>query len=213
MEHKICKIVIFEQDGSADLKIAGIESFGRNIEIVDVFNIAGGLPELIDEPEDYISEDFEGDLVLNFLRHPDLSEHLVKICRKKGVPIIASGQRIPGAICPFTCCGLGKKEGLGAYGSQFGLPEYEVELEEGRITKLEVKRGASCGATWQVVGKLLGLDVDKAVEVIGREVQYLCMADPSAFDPISGKSSVHYAGDVHAAALKRAVKKRNKINR
>ncbi len=206
MEHKTCKIVVFEQDGSGELKIAGIESFGRNIEIVDIFNVTGVLPELIDEPEEYLPEDFAGDLVLNFLRHPDLSEYLVKICRKKKIPVVASGQRIPGAICPFTCCGLGKKEGLGAYGSQFGLPEYELVMEHGTIIQLQVKRGASCGATWQVVQKLLGLDADKALEVVGREVQYLCMADPSAFDPVSGKSAVHYAGDVHAAALKRAIK-------
>ena len=202
---KACNIVVFEQNGSGELKIAGIEAFGKDIEITKVINITVPLPELIDEPEEYISDDFHGDLVLNFLSHPDLSEHLVQICIQKSIPVIASGQRIPGAICPFTCCGLGKKEGLGAYGAQFGLPEYEAIVENGKIKELKVKRGASCGATWQVVNKLIGLPTDKGLEVIGREVQYLCMADPSAFDPISGKSAVHYAGDVHAQALKRAI--------
>ena len=36
-------------------------------------------------------------------------------------------------------------------------------------------------------------------------MQYLCVADPSSFDPISGKSALHYAGKVHAAALKKAL--------
>ncbi len=206
-DRKICRIVVFQQNGSGELKIAGIEAFGKGIEIAKVFDLPSGLPEVIDEPEEYMNKDFEGDLVLNFLRHPDLSEYLVKICRDKGIPVVASGQRIPGAVCPFTCCGLGRKAGLGAYGNQFGLPEYEVRIEEGIIKEIRVKRGASCGATWQTAGKVLGLKVEDALETIGREVQYLCMADPSSFDPISGKSAVHYAGDVHAAALKRAVGK------
>ena len=48
---------------------------------------------------------------------------------------------------------------------------------------------------------------EEAAVTFAREVQYLCVADPSAFDPISGKSSLHYAGDVHAAALKKALRK------
>jgi hypothetical protein len=40
---------------------------------------------------------------------------------------------------------------------------------------------------------------------IGLEVQYFCVADPSDWDPISGKSAVHFAGDVHRSALARAL--------
>jgi hypothetical protein len=42
---------------------------------------------------------------------------------------------------------------------------------------------------------------------IGLETQYFCSADPSGWDPIHGKSPVHFAGEVHSAALKRALKK------
>ena len=45
---------------------------------------------------------------------------------------------------------------------------------------------------------------------LGPEPEWLISAkvgslDPSGFDPISGKSPLHYAGDVHAAALKKAI--------
>jgi hypothetical protein len=200
-------IVIFEQEGSADYKIAGIEVYGKDIKIKKVFNISGNLPELIDYPEEYISDNFSADLVLNFIKHPDLSEYLVKICKKKGIPVIASGQHIPGAITPFTCCGLGKRKDCGNYGSQFGTPEYDIEIKDGKIEKIIVTRGASCGATWQVIPRLLGCEPDEALEKIGREAQYLCMANPSAFDPVSGKSMVHFAGEVHYHALKKALKK------
>jgi hypothetical protein len=207
VEKKSCpfRLVIFEEAGSGKYKVAGIEAYGRDITIERVYDIPSGLQEIIDEPEKFIPADFEGDLILNFLRHPDLSEYLVKICKARGIPVIASGRHIPGAICPFTCCGLGRRKGFGAYGEQFGLPEYDVEIKDGRIKGLHVRRGASCGATWQVIPRMIEVPVDKALSTIGREIQYLCKADPSAFDPVSGKSPLHFAGKVHMTALEKAL--------
>ena len=207
MSRKPFQLVIFEERGSGDYKAAGIQVYGKDIEVSQIINITTALPEIVDEPEEFITSNFKGDLVLNFLRHPDLSEYLVRLCMDKGIPVIASGQHIPGAICPFTCCGLGRKRGLGAYGEQFGLPEYEVKLMNGRIERLSVRRGASCGATWQVIPKITGCRAEEAISAIGRHVQYICMADPSAFDPVTGKSALHFAGEVHMNALRRAIDK------
>lgn len=102
---------------------------------------------------------------------------------------------------------MGRRQDLGAYGEQFGFPELEAELENGKIAALKVLRGASCGATWQAASEIIGLPVEDAVPTYAREVQYFCRADPSAFDPISGKSALHYAGDVHATALKKALQR------
>ena len=85
------------------------------------------------------------------------------------------------------------------------MPEYSVEIENGKITSIEVKRGAPCGATWDVFAKVIGMPFNEAITTLAREVQYICYADPSSFDPISGKSPLHYAGDVHAAALQKAI--------
>ena len=84
-----------------------------------------------------------------------------------------------------------------------------MEVEDDRIKSIEVKRGASCGATWDVLSRVIGLPVQEAITTLAREVQYICYADPSAFDPISGKSPLHYAGDVHAAAFKKALSEIN----
>ena len=81
-------------------------------------------------------------------------------------------------------------------------------MENDRIVSIEVKRGAPCGATWDVLPRVIGLGLHEAVATLAREVQYICYADPSGFDPISGKSPLHYAGDVHAAALKKALAER-----
>lgn len=200
-------IIVFQQYGSGENKIAGIRRYGRDMEIIQVVPVDRHLPAIIDNPEEYLLADFSADLVLSFLKHPDLVEHLALICKEKKIPMIASGGKTANALTPFTCCGLGRHKGLGAYGDQFGLPEFEVEMQENRIVRLEVRRGASCGATWEAARQVIGMEPDLATSTLAREVQYVCLADPSVFDPISGKSALHYAGEVHAAALTKAINK------
>ncbi len=198
------RIAIFQQRGSGCKKIEGIGRYGRDIEIVLNWNITEVLPEFIDEPEEYLPDHIDADLVLSFLSHPDLLDHLAGLCTRLCIPIIASGKKNDRAITPPTCCGLGRLPGLGAYGDQFGIPELRVTIREGKIATIEILRGASCGATWEAAATVIGLDPETAASTLAREVQYRCVADPSGFDPVSGKSLLHYAGDVHAKALRRA---------
>jgi len=199
------RIVVFQQHGSGEEKIAGIHQFGHNLAITRVIDISTPLPAFIDEPLALLPTDFVADVVLSFLKHADLVDALAALCAEKGIPLVASGQKAANAITPFTCCGLGHHERLGAYGEQFGVPEFRVTMTAGRIASLEVLRGASCGATWLVVPKIVGLTPAEAESAIAREVQYLCKADPSNFDPITGKSALHHAGHVHIKALNKAV--------
>jgi len=69
-----------------------------------------------------------------------------------------------------------------------------------------VKRGAPCGATWEAALKIIGRPVEEAAVRMGLEVQFFCSADPAGWDPIYGKSPVHFAGNVHAKALEKAIK-------
>jgi hypothetical protein len=95
-------IVVFEEQGSGEKKIQGITEHGTGLTISKRYNIEEGLPEVVDYPEDYIPEDFSADLVLDFLKHPDLSSHLAQVCKKKSIPIIASGKKHADAMTPFT---------------------------------------------------------------------------------------------------------------
>lgn len=95
----------------------------------------------------------------------------------------------------------------------FGAPEFIVTVSEGRIDHIEVVRGAPCAATWEAAFRVIGLPAEEAMIRIGLEVQYFCVADPSAWDPISGKSPVHLAGEFHKAALIRALKKRPQVRK
>ncbi|WP_163298569.1 DUF166 family (seleno)protein DfsP [Dissulfurirhabdus thermomarina] len=203
-----CRVAVFQEGGSGARKVAGIRAHGRDIEVVADVDVAGPLPEFIDEPEAVLPRLPEADVVLCFLRHPDLADFVVRHYAARGTPVVASGPRpVEGADSPFTCCSLPRRPALGAYGEQFGLPEFEVRLEAGRIAEVRVRRGASCGATWEAARRLAGLAPEAALAAVGREVQYLCCADPSAFDPVSGKSPLHHAGHVHRAALRKALER------
>ncbi len=96
------KVIVFEEHGSGQKKIQGIDEHGHGLEIIDRLNIEESLPELVDDPENYISDDFDGDLVLDFLKHPDLSAYLAEVCSRKKIPVIASGKKHANAMTPFT---------------------------------------------------------------------------------------------------------------
>jgi hypothetical protein len=89
----------------------------------------------------------------------------------------------------------------------FGAPEFAVEFASGRLTCVKVTRGAPCGATWEAANRVGGLSLEEAIVRIGLETQFFCSADPAGWDPLWGKSPVHFAGEVHMAALKRALRK------
>jgi hypothetical protein len=72
---------------------------------------------------------------------------------------------------------------------------------------VEVMRGAPCGATLEAAARIIGWPVEEAATRIGLEAQYFCSADPAGWDPLYGKSPVHFAGEVHKAAFLRALEK------
>jgi len=92
----------------------------------------------------------------------------------------------------------------------FGTPEIEIAVKKGVIKEIRVLKGAPCGATWHAAEEMKGLPVEEAMTRFGLEVQFVCSADPAAWDPLWGKSPVHMAADVHSAVLKAALKNQNK---
>jgi hypothetical protein len=102
---------------------------------------------------------------------------------------------------------LTRKNGLGRYGLLFGMPEYEIDIQDGVIQNVVTVRGAPCGASWDAVKRVVGLTTEEALVRIGLETQFFCTADPSAWDPIYGKSPVHRAAEFHKTALILAIKR------
>lgn len=205
---EIQHIAVFLHAGKSQQKIDGIRKFGQEHFTLQLYVIESELEEIIDDSTPYLPTSLDADLVLDFLNHPDLSHDLAKLCHRLKIPVICSGKKKshPWADCPPTCCGLGEHEKFGLYGKYFGAPKFKVELDENNIIlDIMVVKGAPCGASWEAATQLQGTAAKDAIQLIGLKTQFFCVADPAGWDPINGKSPVHFAGRIHAKALADAI--------
>ena len=89
------RIMVFQERGSGEKKIAGIELYAPGCFELEVVSLDEPLPALIDNPENYLPAELKADLVLGFLRHPDLSAELLRRCREAKIPFVASAKKYP----------------------------------------------------------------------------------------------------------------------
>lgn len=201
-------VLVFQRDGMGAGKVTEIEKLGDKMEL-KVIDVDGPFAPIVDYPEEHFPADTEAlikwsDLILDHLYHPDLTGYLLDLTEKAGKEVVASGRKLERGVTPTTCCTLGKLERLGAYAEAFGAPEFEVTLdEEGKIATVEVTRGAPCGATLEAAKAVIGLTPEEAIPKMGLATQFNCYAkaNPNVFLT----NPLHVAGDVHAAAFKKAV--------
>jgi hypothetical protein len=93
---KAQKIIVFQQNGSGQKKIEGVRQYGDNRFVLEIISIDVTLPPVIENTGEYIPRDIQADLVLDFLKHPDLSQDLAEICRDRNIPVVASGKKLRG---------------------------------------------------------------------------------------------------------------------
>ncbi len=98
------KITLIQQEGRGNAKIEGIRQFGKSRFDVEVIDIDSPLEPVIDDTTQYLPENIRADLILDFLKHPDLSEDLAVLAEKSNIPVVASGKKISSGavICPPT---------------------------------------------------------------------------------------------------------------
>jgi siroheme synthase (precorrin-2 oxidase/ferrochelatase) len=89
-------LYIVEQNNSGESKIRGIRKYGKDIFIIETFSIDESLPPILDNTSEYLPKDIQADLVLDFLKHPDLSHDLAAACAKRKIPVVASGKKLKG---------------------------------------------------------------------------------------------------------------------
>jgi len=101
---EVQNILVFQQNGSGDKKIEGVRRYGNNCFSLEIVSIDAHLPTVIDDTKEYIPRDIKADLVLDYLKHPDLSYDLAVVCRDKKIPVVASGKkfRVKGTFTPPT---------------------------------------------------------------------------------------------------------------
>jgi len=202
------RVAVFQRDRLGAGKVQAIQERAPEIEL-KVADVTGPFPPIIDEPEAHFPPESDeliawADLVLDHLYHPDLTGYLLERAEAAGKVVVASGRKLIRGLTPTTCCTLGRMEKLGRYGECFGAPEFSVTLDdEGKIASVEVGRGAPCGATWDAAKDIVGLSPEEALPRIGLATQFHCFAkaNPNVFL----NNPLHVAGDVHIAALKKAL--------
>lgn len=98
------QVVVFQQNGSGLAKIAGIQRFGGTQIALKMISIDEPLPAILDDAAEFFPPDLSADLVLDYLKHPDLSDELARLCTSLRLPLIASGKksRHPGVFAPPT---------------------------------------------------------------------------------------------------------------
>lgn len=88
------RITVFQQDGSGERKVAGVRLHAGESITLDVVSIDGPLPLVLDDTSAYLPAELDCDLVLDFLKHTDLSLDLAELCARENIPIISSGKKI-----------------------------------------------------------------------------------------------------------------------
>lgn len=96
------RIAVFQQLNSGESKIAGIRRHGGDRFRLDCVAIDQPLPAVLDDTTTILPKTIEADLVLDYLRHPDLSEDLAALCSRQSIPMIAAGRNIRYAVTPPT---------------------------------------------------------------------------------------------------------------
>jgi hypothetical protein len=96
--------MVFQQNGSGRSKIEGINKFGEKQFLITTFDIDEPLPLVLDDTSEYLPKKIDADIVLDFLKHRDLSDDLSLLCEKLDIPVVASGKKITTgqAICTPT---------------------------------------------------------------------------------------------------------------
>jgi len=102
--NKSQEILVFQQNGSGESKIQGILKYGENLFSIKTFSVDEDLPPVIDNTTQYLPDDIRADIVLDYLKHPDLSHDLAIMCQDRNIPVVISGKkvRVKGALTPPT---------------------------------------------------------------------------------------------------------------
>ena len=192
----------------------------------DLSVVTTGLPDLpnfIEEPDKIVEQIdksvFDVDLLMSYALHPDLNPEIAKLAGKLGVKavIIPGGPAKAGSIEELheiskkfdmaieiteICCSHAHSDDatIDEFISKLGRPEYKIEVKNGKVSKVEVIRGAPCGSSFFVADQLIGLDIKEAPSKGGWYTQiYPCRASRG----IKGK--IHTSAEIHKKAVEDAL--------
>lgn len=131
---------------------------------------------------------------------------------KKGISIV-----FPEPLCSLDETSVGFGETLQPYTNDiisgfalyFGKPILEAEIDSsGIITDVKVKRGSPCGSTEYTVGRVKGMNAEKAVPTAGLMcLHYPCLASMRFEQTDAGVDTImHTSGKIFNKGMEKALK-------
>ncbi len=196
-----------------------VEQISKKFDVL-TFKLPDELPEIIDEPEEVELPDeiFDADIILSYALHPDVNYEIIRRAKGRNVRYVIlpggskSGSRAQlkelgerhgvKVLWEDVCCAtpLIEDEEISEFFREFGMPEFEIEVEDGVIKDVKVKRAAICGSSYFVAEKLKGLSIEEA----GRKAGYFAQIYPCfASRGIDGK--IHLAANIHKRQVEKAI--------
>ncbi|RUM33054.1 MAG: hypothetical protein DSY33_05505 [Archaeoglobus sp.] len=150
------------------------------------------------------------EVLICYATHPDVSLILAE-CSEAELLIITGEKGKTGSkkqmrevtnaeiLMPEICCVVKEVDGFEWFFEVYGKPAFELNVEEGKISKAKVKRCAFCGAT-RFVKEIEGTETREAPRLAGLYTQlYPCLATRG----IGG--GIHLAAEMHKIAVERAL--------
>lgn len=220
------KILALADDEYSRRIVNSIEKNSPDSWDISTLSLDIDLPEIVDNPEEFLPTEIpNADLILFLIQDSRKIELLHLLAKRSGAKaaIVAvdglwlqPGLRrqiekelsIPSTF-PRTFCTLVEQGNplIDEFATHFGLPEFEIEVENGIIKKATVTRDAPCGCAHFVAKNLPGTKVGEAAVKAGMlHHNYPCMASME-FDKVTGDTLLHLSAHNTANAIERALKK------
>jgi hypothetical protein len=200
--------------------------FGK--QIVGLISFPAALPYLLEKPADYLPPGLPPhEVIIAVNIHEQILLEILRECRGWGTGGVVVPLEGPGWVSPATMkeayriceengievsfpkpfCSFNPPKGglLNQFRAEFhiGLPEVDLTVEGGRITKAFVHVSSPCGATYYVARWLVGQEMTPELryEVLSKRLHsYPCTASMEWDDEI-GDTVLHLAGRAHNRIL------------
>ena len=224
------RLIVFTQGSYGERILENLRLRAPREWVIEESVIPGGLPVMIEEPEEIVEGLELGgkwDLVLfmgetqsAFTLLPSILDKLEAgaviapvddyewlprgLERQIGAEIEGMGVEIvfPRTFCALAPVGVPQ---IDAFAELFGVPGLEVEVVDGEVSCVDVLRGAPCGSAQYMAEKLPGTKIGDAKPRSGTLVQiYPCFASRKV-DRFFGDSPIHVAGKIAEKALEKAL--------
>jgi len=198
---------------------------------VDEHELPESLPLVIDEPDEYLPKEAgHADVVIAVHIHQDLLVELPDLMARNGgrallVPIEDPGWARPGLVrqvgelcrargieCEFPkpfCSLTPQTPVIKQFSEEYGVgkPKLAMTVKDGVVIQVECLRGAPCGLTAWVAGRLVGTRVadETLASVHSLQATYPCLASMN-MDPAFGDTIMHLSVGILYEAVQEAAK-------